>query len=248
MSNIKKVAKVSILLPVYNEVKTVDTLIDLVLKKKLKNISKELIIIDGNSSDGTKEKLKKYENKKDIRVIYEDVPEGKGSALRKALPYATGDIIIIQDADLEYNVNDYDAVLKPILEGQTGFVLGSRHMHKGNWKIRTFGKTASRYFVITIGDRLLTGFFNLLYGTRLSDPATMFKVFRTELIKNMNFKCKYFEFDWELVAELIRSGNIPIEVPVSYKSRSYKEGKKINLLRDAPRILFAIIRVRFISL
>jgi len=235
--------KLSIIIPVYNEAKTFVELIEKVLAVKIP-LKKEIIVVESGSTDGTRDLVKKYENRENIVVLYQDKPNGKGNALKLAFKYVKGDIVLIQDADLEYKVEEYGKLLQPILDGKTSFVLGSRPLGKESWNIRRFGN----FFytrLLNIGGFIYTTLFNLLYFTWLTDPATMFKVFKSECIKDINFKSDYFDLDWEIVAKLVKTGYKPIEIPVVYHSRSVKEGKKIRFFRDGFLVFFAIIKFRF---
>ena len=182
---------------------------------------------------------------KKVRAIYQDRPMGKGNAVKTGFRAAKGDIFLIQDADLEYKVSEYPKLIAPILTGRANFVLGSRHLGHGSWKIRRFTKNRlkSAFFnAAVLGCHTL---FNILHGTRLSDPTTMFKVFRRECIEGVVFRSNHFQMDWEIVAKILRRGHPPVEVPVSYVSRSVAEGKKVRFWRDGPLSLYAIVRFRF---
>lgn len=238
----------SIIIPAYNEKKTIGIILKKVYEHKLPNIQKEIIIVESNSTDGTKEIVKKFvKGRKGIKLILEDRPQGKGHALRQAFAQATGDIILIQDADLEYDINDYMKLIKPIIDKKTSFVLGSRHMDGTRnfvWGIRKFNNKIYALFM-NIGGTFFHTFFNLIFGTRLTDPTTMYKVFRRELLKDIHLKGQYFELDFELVGKLIRTGHIPLEVPIQYHSRGLEEGKKVRILRDAPRYIKTILITGF---
>lgn len=237
--------KVSIIIPVYNEAKTIRELMNRVYKVDLGDIKKEVIIVESNSQDGSRNIVKNYENKPDTKVIYEDKPNGKGSAVRLGLKLATGDVIIIQDADLEYDVNDYKKLIKPIIEGKASFVLGSRSLKKGHWKIRALRGDKLSSLVLNYGGLVLNLAFLLLYGVKMTDIATMFKVFTRDAIKDVNFNARGFDFDVEIIAKLLKNGINPIEVPVKYKARSFKEGKKVHILKDGLESLWAIVKYRF---
>ncbi|OGY24668.1 MAG: hypothetical protein A2172_03700 [Candidatus Woykebacteria bacterium RBG_13_40_15] len=241
----------SIIIPVYNEAKTLKKVLERVYIYQIPNVKKELIIVESNSTDGSRKIVAEFaKNKKDVTLILEEKPQGKGHAVRTGLTKASGRIILIQDADLEYEVSDYPSLLKPILEGKTKFVLGSRHLnHTGDysWDIRNF-KEGRKALFMNIAGLAFHAFFNLIYQTNLTDPTTMYKVFKRECLKNLHLRGNYFDLDWELVAKLIRSGYKPIEVPVHYKPRGFAEGKKINIMRDGPRYVKAIIENRILPL
>jgi glycosyltransferase involved in cell wall biosynthesis len=234
----------SVILPVYNEAKTIRLLLDRVINVELP-IQKEIIIIESNSKDGTREIIKGYENKKGIKIIYEDTPGGKGLAVRKGLAACNGSIIVIQDGDLEYMPEEYPILLKPILESRATVVFGSRHLGMKNWQIREYRKENIYAWSLNCGHILYTSLFNLIYGTNMTDPATMFKVFKKELIEKISFNTTGFDFDWELTAKLIKKGNNVVEVPVTYKSRGKNEGKKIKFFRDGFKVFVAIVKFRF---
>lgn len=239
--------KLSIIMPVYNEANYIDEIISKVSSVDIGNLKKEIIIIESNSTDGTRDLIKKYENKIGFKIIYEEKPRGKGHAVRKGFKAATGDIILIQDADLEYNPDEYPKLLKPILEGNIKFVLGSRHLGNNGWVVRKFTNDPVRALVLNVGSLGFNFLFNILYGTWITDPTTMYKVFRSECLADIEFKSDYFDLDWEIVGKFIRKGYIPIEVPISYYSRSNSEGKKFKLRRDVYKNLRSVIKYRFVN-
>lgn len=239
--------KLSIIMPVYNEVKYIDEIIDKVSSVDIGDIKKEIIVIESNSTDGTRDLIKKYENKDGFKIIYEEKPQGKGHAVRKGFCSATGDIILIQDADLEYNPDEYPELLKPILEGKAKFVLGSRHLGNNGWVVRKFTDDPVRALIMNVGSVGFNFMFNILYGTWLTDPMTMYKVFKRECLEGIEFKSDYFDLDWEIVGKFVRKGYLPLEVPISYISRSNSEGKKVKLRRDIYKNLKSVIKYRFVD-
>lgn len=236
--------KISIIMPLYNERRYIEQILKKVLSVKL-FVDRELIIVESNSTDGTREIIRRYEKKEGIHVIYQDKPLGKGAALKEGFKHARGDIILIQDADLEYEPDDYPALLKPILDKNTDFVLGSRHLGKNTWKIRRTTPLMWNARLIDIGSEFLSWLFYLLYHVNLTDPQTMYKVFRRKCIDGMEFKSNSFAFDWEIVIKLVKKGILPVELPVRYKSRSKKEGKKVKILKTGLQSLWCIIKHKF---
>jgi glycosyltransferase involved in cell wall biosynthesis len=168
--------------------------------------------------------------------------EGKGAAVREGLLQASGSIILIQDADLEYDTADYPRLLDPILSGQARFVLGTRHKH--GRAMRSMNGNPLSSLLMNAGHRLFLWLFNRVAGTALTDPFTMYKVFRRSAIDGMEFHCRRFDFDIELSMRLIQAGNVPLEIPVSYRSRSFQEGKKVRWMRDPITWLLALWRLR----
>lgn len=227
---------------VYNEVHTVGDVIDQVLKVDLGDRRLELVIVESNSTDGTRDIVQSYERHPDVRVIYQDKPLGKGFAVREGLAAAAGDVVLIQDGDLEYSVDDYPALLEPIERGEASFVLGSRHV-RGK-PMRHFAESRFTSAVLNAAHWGFTWLFDLTYWVRLRDPFTMYKVFRRECIDGLTFSSNRFDFDWELVAKLIRRGHVPIEVPVTYDSRDFESGKKVRLFRDPATWIVACVKFR----
>lgn len=246
--------KVSIIIAVYNEAATVAALLDRVWAQPLLEAAKEIIIVESNSTDGSREIVAEFvarhaiDSSLRIQAIYQPKPKGKGHAIRQGLAAVTGEIILIQDADLEYDVADYPGLLKPIMEGRTAFVLGSRHMGPERWKIREFRNSGLQTVYMNFGGVLFHKFFNVVFGTRLTDPTSMYKVFRSDCLDGLSFSCDRFDFDYELSGKLIRAGFSPLEVPVSYKSRGFDEGKKIRMFRDPMTWVIAIVKTRFSTL
>lgn len=239
----RKPQLLSIVMPVFNEKATFEETLNLVIDKQLDKIDKEIIIVESNSTDGTRELVKKYEGHKGIRIIYEDKPRGKGHAVRTGLKNVLGDIILIQDADSEYDVDDYDALLEPLLNFQKMFVLGSRHT--GDWKMRNFENRKFLSAIFNIGQILFTWMVNTACGSSMKDPFTMYKVFRKECMYGLEFEANRFDFDWEIVIKFLRKKYYPLEIPVNYSSRSYSQGKKVNIIKDPISWMKALIKYRF---
>jgi SAM-dependent methyltransferase len=235
----------SVIVPAYNEAKTFAALMDALLRKDLPGLLMEIIVVESNSADGTRQIALKYQNHPRVKLILEDQPRGKGHAVRAALEAASGDYVLIQDADLEYDLEDYDALLEQLVAGRGAFVLGSRHGGRNVMKMRQFTGQHSLSLFFNLGHRFFTTLINVLFRQRLRDPFTMFKVFRRDCLYGLEFECNRFDFDFELLIKLIRKGYRPIELPVNYRSRSFKEGKKVRMFRDPLTWLKALARLRF---
>jgi glycosyltransferase involved in cell wall biosynthesis len=243
--------KVSIIIAVYNEAATVAALLDRVWAQPLPGAGKEIIIVESNSTDGSRAIVVEFQARHAgdtaaaVHVILQDEPKGKGNAVRQGLAAASGEIVLIQDADLEYDVADYPELLRPIIDGRAALVLGSRHMGPNGWKIRKFAQGGPQAALMNLGGMLFHTLFNVLFGTRLTDPTTMYKVFRADCLDGLTLSCDRFDFDFELLGKLLRSGVRPLEIPVSYQSRGFDEGKKIRILRDPLTWIRAIFACRF---
>jgi glycosyltransferase involved in cell wall biosynthesis len=205
-------------------------------------LEREIILIESNSSDGTRELVAGFAATPGVRIIYQDRPRGKGNAVRAGLAVATGDIVLIQDADLEYDLNDYDALLEPLLSNRAAFVLGCRH--GGRFRMRRFPHQRLLGEVLNVAHVLLAGLINVLYRQNMKDPFTMFKVFRRDCLYGLEFECNGFDFDHELVIKLVLKGYRPLEIPVNYCARSFSQGKKIRLFRDPPALIAADLKYR----
>ena len=228
--------KLSIIVPVYNEQSTVGAVIDQVCRVHLADLDKEIIIADDGSSDNTPAVLARLEKEHpEITTVHTSLINlGKGAAIRFGLEYATGDIILIQDADLELDPNEYPALMEPLLRGQADVVYGSRFLQSSNQiPLRT-----------RLANRFLTELTNLLYGARLTDMATAYKVFRSDIIKGLTLRSARFEFEPEVTAKLLRSGHKIVEIPISYRPRSIQEGKTIGWL-DGIEYVYTLLKYRF---
>ena len=228
--------KLSILIPVYNEEKSAKELINIVKKTKLNNnIKKEIVVVDDGSSDNT---LKVLKTIKGIKLVGHKKNSGKGAAIRTAIKHATGDIIIIQDADLEYDPKDYNKLIKPIIDKKYKVVYGSRRLNKNNKK--------HSGLAFYLGGNLMTLVTNILYpSARLTDEATCYKVFDAKVLKSIKLKCKRFEFCPEVTAKVIKKGIKIHEIPISYYPRSIEEGKKINW-KDGIEGIWTLLKYRVV--
>ena len=224
--------KLSIVIPIYNEQKTLETLI---AKVNAVDYDKEIILVDDFSTDGTREILKVYENKENFKVLYHNHNQGKGAALRTGFSNVNGDIIIIQDADLEYNPADYGTLLEPILDGRADVVYGSRFLG---------GPHRVLFFWHSVGNMVLTTFSNMLTNVNLTDMETGYKVFTKEVKERLTFKCDRFGFEPEFTAKVAKNNFRIYEVPISYNGRDYSEGKKITW-KDGVAAIWYILKFRF---
>ena len=236
--------RLSIVVPVYNEERYVGDVLRGVLDKPLP-IEREVIIVESGSTDGSREIVQSFEGAPGVEVIFQDAARGKGEAVRAALERASGTIILIQDADFEYDIDDYDALLEPILQRRANFVLGSRSLGLDDWKVRHYGASRTKGFAMNLAQVLFARTFNLLYQQRTTDINTMLKVFRRECIAGCHFNASGFNFDIELVCKIVRNGFEPLEVPVNYVARGFDEGKKINFVLDAYPSYYQLFRCRF---
>lgn len=230
--------KVSIIIPVYNEITTLYTLLDKVNSADFCNLEKEIILVDDASIDGTKELFKELEKKNIYKIKYHEKNMGKGAAIRTAINYVSGDIVVIQDADLEYDPKEYKELIKLILDKKADVVYGSR----------LSGAKPSRSFKFThlIGNKFLTFLTNLLYDTTLTDMETCYKSFKAEIIKSIKIKSNRFDFEPEITAKVMKKKCLLYEVPISYYGRDYAEGKKITW-KDGFSAINALIKYRFID-
>ena len=228
--------RLSIIIPCYNESATVLEIVNKILNLKY-NIEKEVILVDDFSDDGTKEIIRKnFLNHKDIRVIFHDKNSGKGAAIKTAKKFISGDIIIIQDADLEYDPNDYKKLIDPIINNETKVVYGSRVLNQNRYSARGF-TSKLRVF----GNHVLTVISNILNKQKLTDAHTCYKVFSREVFDKINLEENDFSFCPEATSKVSKLGYEIIEVPISYNGRDYKNGKKIKF-SDAFKALKTLIK------
>jgi len=225
--------KISVVIPVYNEIDTIEELVSRVLMVAIK---KEVIIVDNFSTDGTRERLKQVvQHQENVEVLYHNRNQGKGAALRTGFGSMTGDIVIIQDADLEYNPREYPKLLKPILDGQADVVYGSRFLG---------GPHRVLFFWHYVGNKFLTLISNILTNLNLTDMETCYKAFKRQILKDLNLKSNRFGFEPEFTAKVAEKGHRIYETPISYSGRTYSEGKKITW-KDGIVAIFTILWFRF---
>lgn len=225
--------KVSIIIPTYNEAKTILEVIESVKQQKVSGVTKEIIVVDDASTDNSYELLKKV---KGITLIRHPKNRGKGAAIRNALKKVTGDIVLIQDADLELTPKEYPALLKPLLMGKADVVYGSREINPDRKQ-----KHNSIHY---LGGRIITLAANIIYGIHITDEPNGFKLFRTNIIKDLNLKCERYEFCPEATAKVAKRKIKIYEVPVRYYPRTIKQGKKVKF-KDAVEAIWTLIKYRF---
>jgi glycosyltransferase involved in cell wall biosynthesis len=222
--------KLSVVVPVYNESESLE---EIICRVDAVPIDKEVILVDDFSTDGTREILKKMETS-GARVFYHERNLGKGAALRTGFKHATGDYLLVQDADLEYDPGEYPKLLQPLLEGRADVVYGSRFS----------GKRHNMTSLHTVGNLFLTLMTNLLYQTSITDMETCYKVFPRKTIQSIKIECNRFNFEPEITAKLLKRKLRILEVPISYAGRNFKEGKKITW-RDGISALWTLAKYRF---
>ena len=226
--------KLSVIIPVYNEAKNIS---EIVKRVQATRLATEIIIVDDGSRDGTGEILQKLDGKRKVRVLIQGKNQGKGAAVVRGLKAAAGDILLIQDADLEYDPRDYPALLKPIQEGVADVVYGSRFLGAAH-RVTMFWHQ--------LANQLLTLMTNVLYDSILTDMETGYKVFRRGVIEGMTIRAKRFNFEPEFTAKILKRKYRIFEVPITFNPRDYSDGKKIKL-KDAFEAVWALIKYRFID-
>ena len=221
--------KLSVIMPVYNEASTIEEILRQVAAVP---VEKEIILVDDCSKDGTTDILKTITGIPNLRIFTHAVNGGKGAAVQTALEHVTGDIVVIQDADLEYDPNDFHKLIAPIVSGQTRVVYGVRNLGTQKW-------------YMALGNKFLTALTNLLYGVRLRDMETCYKTMSREVAQGMKLECRRFDVEVELTAKIVRRGYKIIEVPISYNARH--EQKKLSPMDGWPAIR-ALIKYRFVKM
>jgi len=228
--------KLSIIMPVYNEAATLSEILDQVRSVELPGVEKEILVVDDGSTDGSREILAREAEPGDIQTYFLPENRGKGTAVRTGIQHATGDLIVIQDADLEYDPRDYPKLIQPIVEGRVAVVYGSRFL----------GPRKAMLFWHMVGNKLLTLTTNVLFNTILSDMETCYKCFRADVIKDIPLRSRRFDFEPEITAKVLKRGHRIFEVPIAYYGREFHEGKKITW-RDAPVAFWTLIKYRFVD-
>jgi len=234
MTDKDKVSSVSIIIPVYNEKSTILEILARVKKAETAGLKKEIVIVDDGSTDGTKDILRKVNN---VKVFFHDINKGKGAAIQTGLQHARGDVVLIQDADFEYNPEEYKALLDPIVRGKATVVYGSRFA-----KGKLFNK--NMYYLHCFGNILLTNMTNMLYFSSLKDMETCYKIMRKDVLNGMDLKSMRFDIEPELTAKILKKGIKIEEVPISFVPRGFHEGKKINW-KDGIVAAWTLIKYRF---
>ncbi|MHB0870997.1 MAG: glycosyltransferase family 2 protein [Chloroflexota bacterium] len=227
--------RLSVVIPVFNERATLQELLERVRSAPVAPMELEIVAVDDCSTDGSREILQREADSGALKVVLHEENQGKGAAVRSGLRAATGDVVLIQDADLEYDPADYPLLLKPILTGKAQVVYGSRFL----------GEHKAMYFWHSVGNRFVTLLTNALFDTTLTDMETCYKVFTSEVAGRIDLRSPRWGFDPEITARILRMGYRIYEVPISYAGREYHEGKKISW-RDGFVVLFTLLRYRFL--
>lgn len=226
--------KLSVVIPVYNEV---NNIAEIIRRVQATGHASEIVVVDDCSQDGTRPLLQQLDGKGGVRLVLHDRNRGKGAAVRTGIEHAQGEVLLIQDADLEYNPQDYPMLLKPIEEGIADVVYGSRFLG---------GPRRATMFWHAVANQILTFMTNILYDTILTDMETGYKVFRREVVQGIKLRANRFDFEPEFTAKILKRHYHVYEVPISFNPRDYSEGKKIQL-HDAFEAVWALLKYRFID-
>lgn len=226
--------KISVIIPAYNEIGTIQ---EILKRVQTVGVADEILVVDDGSIDGTREVLKEYDSQGPVKPIFHEQNQGKGAAVRTGIQHASGDLIIIQDADLEYDPRDYQLLLQPVREGIADVVYGSRFLG---------APRRPAMFWHMVANKMLTLMTNILYNNILTDMETGYKVFRREIVEDMKLRAKKFDFEPEFTAKVLKRNVRIFEVPITFNPRDYAEGKKIAL-RDAFQAVWTLIKYRFVD-
>lgn len=237
--------KLSIIVPVYNEKKTIEEILRRLVAVKIPEVRGDIIVVDDKSTDGTREILQKIKKKHPrLKMVFRSRNGGKGAAVRTGLRHATGKYIIIQDADLEYNPQDIPRLLKPIQEGKVAVVYGSRLKRWPNLKR---DENKPRFLLHYFGNRFLSLITSLFYGQWITDMETCYKLFPRKALRNVTLKARSFDLEPEITSKLLKKGYRILEVPIVTEPRGYEEGKKLKTIREGSLALWTLIKYRFFN-
>ena len=226
--------QISVIIPTFNEAKTIN---EIIRRVQAENVAGEILVVDDGSTDGTRQALESLNDKGNVRMILHERNQGKGAAIRTGIQQAKGEVIIIQDADLEYNPRDYRALIQPIEDGIADVVYGSRFLGAPRRPVM---------FWHMVANQLLTLLTNILYNTILTDMETGYKVFKREVVRDLRLRAKRFDFEPEFTAKILKRKIRLFEVPITFNPRDYDEGKKIGL-KDAFAAVWALLKYRFVD-
>ena len=226
--------QISVIIPTFNEAKTIN---EIIRRVQAENVAGEILVVDDGSTDGTQQALESLNDKGNVRMILHERNQGKGAAIRTGIQQAKGEVIIIQDADLEYNPRDYRALIQPIEDGIADVVYGSRFLGAPRRPVM---------FWHMVANQLLTLLTNILYNTILTDMETGYKVFKREVVRDLRLRAKRFDFEPEFTAKILKRKTRLFEVPITFNPRDYDEGKKIGL-KDAFAAVWALLKYRFVD-
>ncbi len=245
--------KVSILIPVFNEDKTIIKVLENLKSHKFNNINLEkeiIILLDNRSNDGSKEKIETFINSNnnfaELHIISQP---GKGYAIKKGFEKSTGKFILIQDADLEYDINDYEKLLTPLYYDECNFVLGIRFNKKDDspWEMRKIKNEKTYGFFLNLGGIIINLIMNILYNVKIKDQATMYKVFNKKILNGIHLDTNNFETEVELLCKLFKRKIYPLQIPIKYRARSKADGKKINFFKDGISFLKVLFKYRIFN-
>lgn len=236
--------KLSIIIPVFNEEKTISEILKRVSDVKISGVENQIIVVNDGSSDGTRREISNSPVLSNMKVINHTKNQGKGAAVRIGIKNATGDYIIIQDADLEYNPKDIEKLIRPILEGKSKIVYGTRLK-----RLPSFSKEEKtpQFLLHYVGNKFLSLLTSILYGQWITDMETCYKLFSAKAVEEMKLNAKGFEFEPEITAKLLKRGYKILEIPISTAPRGYNQGKKLNTFKDGFIALWSLFKYRFVD-